>query len=391
MPPANATTDIETLVIGAGVVGLATAATLARAGHHVVVVERDKFIGQGISSRNSEVIHTGIYYTPESLKAKLCVRGRELLYKYCHERAIPCQRLGKFIVATETSEIETLGLLKQKALRNGVDDLSDISSANAMAMQPGLRCVAALHSPSTGIVDSHALMLSLQADIELHHGDVVCHTKVESIEYLDSTFQIHLADGSCVTAAKVINSSGLYSAPLARKITRKITTKTAAKKITQTNALNSESIPLECYAKGNYFKLSSPAAFSKLIYPAPVTGGLGIHLTIDLAAQKRFGPNVEWLPGTAPADLDYQVSADHLNDFYTAIRRYWPDLPNNSLTADYAGVRPKIKRNNAILSDFEISTENQHGVPGLVNLFGIESPGLTASLAIAEYINQVLK
>ena len=383
MPTANAAADVETLVIGAGVVGLATAAALARAGKQVVVVEREKHIGQGISSRNSEVIHAGIYYSPGSLKAKLCVRGRELLYKYCYERTIPCQRTGKLIVATETAEVESLALLKQKALRNGVDDLSDMASADAMAMQPGLHCVAALHSPSTGIVDSHSLMLSLQADIESHHGDVVCHTEAESIEYIDNMLRVNLADGSRVTAAKVINSSGLYSAPLARKVT--------AKKTTQTDTLNGESLPVACYAKGNYYRLTSPAAFTKLIYPAPVSGGLGIHLTIDLAGQKRFGPDVEWLPLTSPDTLDYRVSADRLSDFYASIRRYWPSLPDDSLVADYAGVRPKIKRNDTVSSDFEISTEQQHGVPGLIHLFGIESPGLTASLAIAEYISKLLE
>ncbi len=374
MSAAVATADIETLVIGAGVVGLATAATLARAGHNVVVLEREKLIGQGISSRNSEVIHAGIYYTPGSRKAKLCVRGRELLYKYCEERSIPCKRLGKFIVATEKNEIETLGMLKQKALQNGVDDITEMSASDAMAKQPGLHCVAALHSPSTGIVDSHSLMLSLQAELETHHGDVVCQTEVTAIDHSNQLFNITMADGATITAKNLVNSTGLHSVPLAGRF----------------KALNNNTIPNAQYAKGNYFRLAARAPFSKLIYPAPVTGGLGIHLTIDLAGQKRFGPDVEWLTGENPNDFEYQVNPQRLQDFYAAIRRYWPDLPDDSLSPDYAGVRPKITWNNNADIDFEISTEQHHAIPGLVNLFGIESPGLTASLAIAEQIDNTL-
>jgi len=377
MTNTHATADIQTLVIGAGVVGLATGAALTSAGHNVVVVERDNQIGQGISSRNSEVIHAGIYYPQGSLKARLCVRGRELLYKYCSERSVACKRIGKLIVATDLSEVDTLDDLQQKATDNGVDDLVKIPAPEAIAMQPGLHCEAALHSPSTGIVDSHALMLSLQAEIESGHGQVVCRTEVSSINIKNhNLFKVKLGDGTTVTANNVINSGGLHSTSLARKINP------------QVNLRNT--IPDASYAKGNYFRLQTPAPFTKLIYPAPVIGGLGIHLTIDLAGQKRFGPDVEWLSESYADDLDYTVNNDRCHDFYTAIRRYYPALPDDSLVPDYTGIRPKIKWHNNVATDFAISTEQQHGIAGLVNLYGIESPGLTASLAIAEHISNSL-
>ena len=369
-----ATADIETVVVGAGVVGLATAAALAGAGHEVIVLERDKHIGQGISSRNSEVIHAGIYYAPGSLKAKLCVEGNKLLYRYCKERNIEHRQTGKLIVATERSEIEALDGLLQKATDNGVSDIEKLSGRDAVAMQPGLRCIAALNSPSTGIVDSHSLMLSLQADLESHSGTVVCHSEVAGIEYTNSLFTITLTDATSIHAKNVVNCSGLQSVSLAG------TLKTADKK----------SIPTARYAKGNYFKLAAPAPFTRLIYPAPVTGGLGIHLTIDLAGQKRFGPDVEWLSDKHPGTINYQVDATRCESFYSSIRKYWPDLPDSSLVPDYSGVRPKIEWPDARSVDFEISTEQQHGIAGLVNLFGIESPGLTASLAIASHIRNTL-
>ena len=369
-----ATADIETVVVGAGVVGLATAAALAKAGQDTIVLERDKYIGQGISSRNSEVIHAGIYYTPDSLKAKLCVQGKNLLYDYCKERNIAYKKTGKLIVATEDSEIETLDKLLQKGSANGVHDLKKISAKEAMAMQSGLRCIAAVLSPSTGIIDSHSLMLSLQADIESHAGTVVCHTEVRGIEHGDNLFTVTMADGTTVSTRNVVNCSGLQSVSLANTI----------------STSDKLSTPTARYAKGNYFKLAAPAPFTRLIYPAPVVGGLGIHLTIDLAGQKRFGPDVEWLSDESSNTFDYRVDAARCKNFYTAIRKYWPDLPDNSLVPDYAGVRPKIEWPDKRDVDFEISTEQQHGIPGLVNLFGIESPGLTASLAIAEHIRNTL-
>jgi len=365
-----ATADVETIVAGAGVVGLATAAALARAGHETIVLERDKNIGQGVSSRNSEVIHAGIYYTPGSLKAKLCVLGKKLLYDYCNERNIAHKKTGKLIVATESSEIEALSMLLQKASDNGVHDIEKITGKDAITMQPGLQCVAALNSPSTGIVDSHSFMLSLQADLESHEGSVVCHSEVSTIDKSGKFFTVTLTDGTSVSAKNIINSTGLQSVSLARTVI----------------AADKTSTPTARYAKGNYFKLAAPAPFNRLIYPAPVVGGLGIHLTIDLAGQKRFGPDVEWLNDESGSTINYQVDPSRSRKFYTAIRKYWPDLPDNSLVPDYAGVRPKIEWPTAREVDFEISTERQHGVSGLVNLFGIESPGLTASLAIAEQV-----
>lgn len=363
--------DIETIVIGAGVVGLATAAALAASGQEVVVLEREKTIGQGVSSRNSEVIHAGIYYAAGSLKAQLCVRGKTLLYRYCSERNIPYNRTGKLIVATGEGEIEALKTLQLKAFDNGVDDIDMISGSEAIALQPGLKCVAALNSPSTGIIDSHALMISLQADIEHHKGMVVCNSEVQCIEVKNKTLQIRLDDGSAVTAGKIINCCGLNAVPVARTL----------------EEIDKATIPDAKFAKGNYFKLAVKAPFTQLIYPAPVVGGLGIHLTIDLAGQQRFGPDVEWLNED---HFDYQVDPSRANSFYAAIRNYWPDLPDNSLVPDYAGIRPKIVRNDTINIDFEFSTEQHHGVSGLINMYGIESPGLTSSLAIAEFVRDTL-
>lgn len=374
-PTSHKTADVETIVIGAGVVGLASAASLAKAGHDVVLLEREETIGQGISGRNSEVIHAGIYYPHNSLKAKLCVQGRQLLYDYCEARSIPHHRIGKLIVATEVSELDTLQALKQKALDNGVEDIVDVKSEDAIAMQPGLHCMAALHSPSTGIVDSHSLMLSLQAEIESHQGHVVCQTQVTHIDKVNQLFRITLAGGTHVSAKNIVNSCGLNSIALANK----------------TASLRKQHIPNAKFAKGNYFKLAAPAPFSTLIYPAPVAGGLGVHLTIDLAGQKRFGPDVEWLDDSHPDKINYQVNRNRGNHFYDAIRRYWPDLPDNSLVPDYAGVRPKIEWIDKANIDFAIHTEQHHGISGLVNLFGIESPGLTASLAIAEHISKEIR
>jgi len=338
-------TDIESLVIGAGVVGLACAAALAKKGHEVIVLDSEDSFGQGISARNSEVIHAGIYYTKGSLKAELCVRGRQLLYQYCSDRGV-----------------------------NGVTNIDMLSSADAMAMQPGLRCHSALHSADTGIVDSHALMQSLDADICNYGGAVVCRSEVHCIEHNNRHFNVTLSDGTSITSKHVINCCGLNAIALARTC----------------KALPEASLPTAKFAKGNYFRLAARAPFNKLIYPAPVKGGLGIHLTIDLAGQKRFGPDVEWLPDNCTDKFDYSVDPSRGNNFYAAIRRYWPDLPDESLVADYAGVRPKAYRDDSDDVDFEISSQQHHGINGLINLYGIESPGLTSSLAIAERVQQLL-
>ena len=377
--------NVQTVVVGAGVVGLACAAALARCGREVFVLERESAIGQGVSSRNSEVIHAGIYYTPGSLKAQLCVRGRELLYDYAQHRAINASRIGKLIVATTDSEVPTLNRLAARASQNGVDDLQKIDGPAAIAMQPGLQCKSALHSPSTGIIDSHALMISLVADIEQHGGTVVCHAPVDQLNISTNgklSVSVGGDDPMLLNCDELVNSSGLNAVALA----------------SASGGLDARSIPRARFAKGNYFRLNGRAPFTMLIYPAPVEGGLGVHLTLDHGLQARFGPDVEWLDDIDPQSavdrsFNYAVDPDRANSFYSAIRRYWPELPDNSLLPDYSGVRPKALYNqtgNGGEVDFQISTPADHGVAGLVNLYGIESPGLTSSLAIAEHVAQAL-
>lgn len=374
--------DAQTVVIGAGVVGLACAAALARSGREVFVLERENAIGQGVSSRNSEVIHAGIYYTPGSLKAQLCIRGRELLYNYARDRQINASRIGKLIVATNDREIPKLDVLAARARENGVDDLIKLDGPTAIAMQPGLSCTSALLSPSTGIIDSHALMVSLVADIEQHGGVVVCRSPVEHIDIKDEG-QLHVMVGGddpmVLNCKEVVNSAGLSAVALA----------------TDTKGLNPATVPRSRFAKGNYFQLQGKAPFSMLIYPAPVDGGLGVHLTLDHGSQARFGPDVQWLDddsqSTGSRDFNYEVDPDRANSFYSAIRTYWPDLPDNSLLPDYAGVRPKAIYSDKDEVDFQISTPSEHGISGLVNLYGIESPGLTSALAIAERVTFALK
>lgn len=376
-------TDVQTIVIGAGVVGLAVAASLAKAGREVYVLEAQSAIGQGVSSRNSEVIHAGIYYNPGSLKAKVCVHGRQLLYKHCEKHNVAAKAIGKLIVATADDELDGLNTLHQRALQNGVDDISLIDKHTAITMQPGLQCVAALHSPSTGIIDSHSLMVSLHGEIENHGGMVINRTQVEAIKATADHFRLTTGGDSAtdLTCTEVINCTGLNAVSLANRIT----------------ALKPDSIPAARFAKGNYFRLQGRAPFSSLIYPAPVTGGLGVHLTIDIGGQARFGPDVEWLE-TESIDatsfhqdqFEYSVDPQRAESFYAAIRKYWPDLPDNALQPDYSGIRPKIERVDGSEIDFEISTETEHGIKGLVNLYGIESPGLTSSLAIAEIVTSAL-
>ncbi len=368
-------TQIQTVVIGAGAVGLAIAASLAKSGREVLVLESQNAIGQGVSSRNSEVIHAGIYYPPGSLKARVCVRGKQLLYQYCQQHSIDAQAIGKLIVATTDDEIDALNLLHERALQNGVEDITLIDRNSAVALQPQLHCVAALHSPSTGIIDSHAFMLCLHGEIENHAGMVVCHSPVEKIDITDNhNFKLTIGGESAMTlnATEVINCTGLHAVALANKI----------------HGLNPATIPKARFAKGNYFRLQGRTPFTSLIYPAPVTGGLGVHLTLDKNGQARFGPDVEWLDDQSdPDQFNYQVNPQRAESFYAAIRKYWPQLPDDSLQPDYAGIRPKIERPDNVEVDFEISDERQHGIRGLVNLYGIESPGLTSSLAIAEIIS----
>ncbi len=360
------TVDIDCVVLGAGVVGLAIARELARKGREVLVVEAAEAIGTGTSSRNSEVIHAGIYYPQNSLKAKLCVKGKQLLYAYCAERNIPHQRLGKLIVATTAEQAGQLGAIAQRAKRNGVDDLLRLSAEEARALEPALRCEAALISPSTGIVDSHALMLSLQGDAENNGSQCVFHTPFIGGEILNTgEFLLKFAGNEAMelTARCVINSTGLSAPAVARKLAGQ----------------PAGHIPNAYFCKGSYFTLAGKSPFYRLIYPMPDHAGLGVHLTLDLGGQAKFGPDTEWVDSE-----DYTLDPQRADSFYDAVRHYWPALPDNALTPGYTGIRPKISGPHEVAADFIIAGPATHGVKNLVNLFGIESPGLTACLAIAE-------
>jgi len=360
---------VDALVIGAGVVGLAVARALAGAGHDTIVVEAQGAVGQGVSSRNSEVIHSGLYYPPGSLKARLCVRGRELLYALCESRGVSHQRCGKLVVANDSADEIALRILAARAAANGVP-VQALDPGEARVLEPALRCTAALFSPTTGIVDSHALMLALQGDLERQGGLVAVASAVDSV-VLDPTGRLHvvrLADGSEIGTSVLINAASLHACAIAQRM----------------QGLSPEHIPRPSYAKGNYFSLAGAAPFSRLVYPAPADAGLGVHLTLDLAGRARFGPDVEWLAVDSPEAIDYAVDPRRADGFYAQVRRYWPDLPDGALTPSYSGVRPKIHGPGQPAADFRIDGPARHGVPGLVNLFGIESPGLTSALAIGE-------
>lgn len=358
--------DIDCVVIGAGVVGLAIARALAQSGREVLVAEATEAIGTGTSSRNSEVIHAGIYYPAGSLKARLCVRGKHLLYAYCAERGIPHKRLGKLIVATSAEQAAQLEGIAQRARANGVDDLQFISGEDAMRLEPALRCTAALVSPSTGIVDSHALMLAYQGDAENSGAQCVFHTPLVSGRVRpQGGFDLQFGgdDAMSLSCNVLINSAGLQAPALARRI----------------EGVPAASIPTDYLCKGSYFTLSGRAPFSRLIYPVPQHAGLGVHLTLDMGGQAKFGPDTEWV-GTE----DYTIDPARAEVFYAAVRSYWPALPDDALAPGYTGIRPKISGPHEPAADFVIAGPAAHGVPGLVNLFGIESPGLTSSLALAE-------
>ncbi|MFY3304323.1 NAD(P)/FAD-dependent oxidoreductase [Achromobacter xylosoxidans] len=358
--------DIDCVVIGAGVVGLAIARALAQSGREVLVAEATEAIGTGTSSRNSEVIHAGIYYPAGSLKARLCVRGKHLLYAYCAERGIPHKRLGKLIVATSAEQAAQLEGIAQRARANGVDDLQFISGEDAMRLEPALRCTAALVSPSTGIVDSHALMLAYQGDAENAGAQCVFHTPLVSGRVRpEGGFDLQFGGDEAMSLScnVLINSAGLQAPALARRI----------------EGVPAASIPTDYLCKGSYFTLSGRAPFSRLIYPVPQHAGLGVHLTLDMGGQAKFGPDTEWV-GTE----DYTIDPARAEVFYAAVRSYWPALPDDALAPGYTGIRPKISGPHEPAADFVIAGPATHGVSGLVNLFGIESPGLTSSLALAE-------
>ena len=361
---------VDCVVIGAGVVGLAVARALAMAGREVLVLEAENAIGTQISARNSEVIHAGMYYPTGSLKARLCVRGRGLLCAYLQERGIAHQRCGKLIVATSDAQVAELHTIARQGAANGVDDLVWLTAQQALAMEPALRCVAALHSPSTGTVDSHGLMLSLLGDIENAGGMLALNATLATAVCGIDGITLEAVDGTRLRAQAVVNAAGLQAPDLARRFA----------------GLPAQHVPQAWYAKGNYFSLSGRSPFSRLIYPVPQPGGLGVHLTLDLGGQARFGPDVEWVDD--PQDVT--VRAQRAEGFYAAIRDYWPSLPDGALLPAYAGIRPKIQGPGQGSADFCIQGPAVHGVPGLVNLFGIESPGLTSALAMGEHVAALL-
>ncbi len=362
---------VDCLVIGAGVVGLAVARALASRGRETIVLERARAIGTGTSSRNSEVIHAGLYYPAGSFKAQWCVRGNALLVDYCAARGIPHRLCGKLIVATDDAQVQALHTLHAAGQANGVAGLTMLDRAAAVAMEPALRCVAALHSASTGIVDSHALMLSLRGEAEAHGAMLAFDAPVLGGEAVAEGVVLSVGGAQPMTiqARQVINCAGLQAQAVARAI----------------QGVAAASVPALHLAKGNYFSLSGRSPFSRLIYPVPEPGGLGVHLTLDLAGQARFGPDVEWIDAD-PDQVDYRVDPQRAERFLGAIRRYWPALPDHALQPAYSGVRPKLSGPGEPAQDFVLQTEAQHGVRGLVNLLGIESPGLTSCLAIAEAV-----
>lgn len=362
--------QVECVVIGAGVVGLAVARALALAGREVLVLEAASAIGTGISSRNSEVIHAGLHGSVDWLKARLCVQGRRMLYDYCKARGVGHKRCGKLLVATSSSELPQLQALAQRAAANGVDDLQLLTSAQARAMEPALVCEAALWSPSSGIIDSHGLMLAFQGDLENAGGLVVFNSPVAKADCAGSHIDLHTADGTVLRTGLLINSAGLQASALAATF----------------NGLAPTHVPQTRFAKGNYFLLQGRAPFSRLIYPMPQAGGLGVHLTIDLGGQARFGPDVQWVDSAE----DWVVDPARGNGFYAEVRRYWPGLADGALQPGYAGIRPKLNAPEEAARDFLIQGPATHSVPGLINLFGIESPGLTSSLAIAEHVLAML-
>ncbi len=361
---------VDCVVVGAGVVGLAVARALAQAGREVLLLEAESAIGTQTSARNSEVIHAGIYYKPSSLKARLCVRGKALLYAYCAERGVAHQACGKLIVATSLAQAAALQDLEARAQANGVYDLVRLTQKQAQALEPALACVAALHSPSTGIIDSHALMLSLWADFEAAGGVLALNSPLAHADIASNTINLIATDGTHLRARSVVNAAGLHAPALA----------------TRFGGLHRLQVPTPYYAKGSYFSLAGRSPFSHLIYPVPEAAGLGVHLTLDLGGQARFGPDVQWVD--SPDDL--QVDPQRGDAFYAEVRKYWPALADGALLPAYAGIRPKISGPGEPAADFCIQGPQDHGVAGLVNLFGIESPGLTSCLAIGEHVTGLL-
>jgi L-2-hydroxyglutarate oxidase LhgO len=364
---------LDAVVLGAGVVGLAVARGLALAGREVVILEAEDAIGTHTSSRNSEVIHAGIYYPEGSLKARSCVAGKSLLYEYCVSHAVPHRRSGKLIVAADEAQLAELEAIQKKAHANGVTDVVWMTRAQALALEPELSCVAALYSPSTGIIDSHALMLAFLGDAEQHGAMLALKSPFVRAEVLGTGFVLHVEGSDPIRCAALVNCAGLRAPSVAKRI----------------EGYPAALAPREFYAKGNYYSLTRRSPFSRLVYPVPEPGGLGVHVTLDLGGQARFGPDVEWVERIGRKE-DYAVDPRRAERFYAAIRRYWPGLPDGALAPGYAGIRPKTAGPGEPAPDFEVQGPERHRVAGLVHLYGIESPGLTASLALAGMVLEEL-
>ena len=358
---------VDVVVVGAGVVGIAVARALALAGREVIVLEAAEGIGTETSSRNSEVVHAGIYYPKDSLMAGFCVSGRRALYAYCDARGVPYSKCGKLIVATSEEEDLRLDGILARAQANGVEGMRRVSAAESREMEPNLSCTSALFSPETGIVDSHSYMLAMQGDAEAHGAMFAFHAPVLGGRVVDGGVELDVGGAELMSlrCRVVVNAAGLHSTELARGIV----------------GMPSQLVPRQYYARGCYFSLPGRSPFSRLIYPVPIVGGLGVHLTIDLGGQARFGPDVEWID-----EIDYAVDLRRSDSFYEAVRRYWPGLEDGALQPGYAGVRPKLYGKGEPACDFVVQAPVVHGVDGLVNLFGIESPGLTSAIAIGDHV-----
>lgn len=361
--------DLEMVVIGGGAVGLAIARALALEGREVVLLEQHEGLGYETSSRNSEVIHAGIYYPPGSLKARLCVAGKQQLYVFCAEHGVPHRRIGKLLVATRDAELGTLAMFAETARKNGVDDLLPVSAGEVRALEPEVLCAAGLLSPSTGIIDSHAYLLALAGEAEAHGAQILLRARVDGIEHTTGGLFSLRVDGVPITCRQLVMAAGLHTSALAGQL--RFSPKYAP--------------PQTSFARGRYYALRGQSPFSRLVYPMPVSGGLGTHVTLDMGGRTKFGPDVEWID-----ELDYSFNPAAEAQFYTSIRAYWPGLPNGALQEDGTGIRPKLSRAGDPAADFAIHFREEHGLDGLVMLFGIESPGLTASLAIGEKVAGML-
>lgn len=376
--PRRMSDSTDVVVIGAGVVGLAIAREIALAGREVIVLEKNAGIGEETSARNSEVIHAGLYYPHGSLKARFCVEGRQRLYEYVKAKNVPYRRCGKLLVATQPAQLAKLDSVRAAAVANGVTDLEPLSATDVQRLEPRVHALAGFLSPSTGIVDSHALMLALRGDFEAAGGAIATHCRVEAAERDGAGLRLTCATAEgpfALRAGTVVNAAGLHATRVARLL-----------------GANEATIPRPHFAKGNYFTYSGRSPFTHLVYPLPEDGGLGVHATLDLAGRVRFGPDVEWLRDGIDADsLDYAVDASRSAAFYGAIRSYWPSLPDNGLAPAYSGIRPKISGRGEPAADFSIGRFGERGEARIVQLFGIESPGLTSALAIGAHVAELLR